>query len=179
MHPGSPTEPRNDTYHVITVCLGNICRSPMAESVLRAEIDRAGLAELVDVDSAGTGDWHVGGDADHRAQATLRDNGYSLDHQAKQFNPAWFEERDLILVMDANNLSTLRGWAKRVGVDDAHVRLLRSFDPAADHHEVPDPYYGGMRGFQDTLEMIEAAARGVVAHIELELQARRTSQPPN
>jgi protein-tyrosine phosphatase len=150
--------------------MGNICRSPIAEAVLRAEFARAGLGDRVDVDSAGTGGWHVGEDADPRAQAVLRRRGYPLNHAARQFDPAWFASRDLILALDESNLRALR----RLAPDrDAarRLNLLRSYDPKADDGDldVPDPYYGGHDGFERVLTLIEAAAAGVIAHVAEEL----------
>ncbi|MFC0862670.1 low molecular weight protein-tyrosine-phosphatase [Sphaerimonospora cavernae] len=147
---------------VCLVCLGNICRSPMAEVVLRRTFAAHGLDVVVD--SAGTGGWHAGNPMDERALATLAEHGYDgSSHRARQFDPAWFAERDLILVMDRENLRGIRRLAPR----DADVRMLRSFDPTApDGAEVPDPYYGGHEGFVDVLRMIEAAAEGLAKHLE-------------
>ena len=94
---------------VCFVCSGNICRSPTAEVVLRAEIDRAGLSGKVEVDSAGTGDWHLGGPMDPRARAELSRRGYDgSGHRARQFKPSWLERYDLVAAMDAGNLARLR-----------------------------------------------------------------------
>ena len=153
---------------VVAVCLGNICRSPIAEAVLRARFAEAGLDD-VEVVSAGTGGWHVGEDADPRTRAVLARRGYPLAHRAQRFDPAWFDRADLVLAMDDANLEALR----RVAPDDAarsRVRLLRSFDPAlaglaeSDPRTwVDDPYYGGPEGFDDAVDAVEAAADGVVA----------------
>jgi protein-tyrosine phosphatase len=155
-------------YRVTAVCLGNICRSPMAEAVLRARVVESGLTHVT-VDSAGTGGWHVGDDADPRALATLRTRGYDLDHAARQITPEWFAERDLIVVMDSANyrdVLDLRATAQA----QTPVRMLRSFDPALANltqpHpdlDVPDPYYAG--GFVEVLDMIEAAAAGLVTRL--------------
>lgn len=149
-------------HRLLFVCLGNICRSPMAEVVLRHVFAERGLD--VEVDSAGTGGWHVGEPMDPRALATLAEHGYDgSGHRARQFDPAWFAERDLVLAMDRHNLQTLL----RMAPPGADVRLLRSFDPAApEGAEVPDPYYGGREGFVEVLRMIEAAAEGVAKHFE-------------
>src|SRR5690606_16959328 len=150
-------------YRICVVCLGNICRSPMAEVVLRAVLERRGLADAVVVDSAGTGGWHVGEPMDERAAATLAAAGYDGSrHRARRFEPSWFAERDLVLAMDRENLRTLRRLAPPEGAD---VRLFRSFDPdAPEDAEVPDPYYGGREGFVRVLEMVEAAAEGIADH---------------
>lgn len=159
-------------FRIMTVCLGNICRSPIAESVLRAKVAESGLAEQVSVESSGTAGWHSGSDADPRARATLEQHGYPLRHSARQFRRSWFEAMDLILAMDRSNYDDLTEMAARAGVRASHVRLLRSFDPAAPEDEVPDPYYGGPEGFVAVLRMVEAASDGVVAHVREQLRTR-------
>nr|WP_275413273.1 low molecular weight protein-tyrosine-phosphatase [Planotetraspora thailandica] len=148
--------------HVCLVCMGNICRSPMAEVVLRSVLAARGLDVVVD--SAGTGGWHAGDPMDERALATLAAHGYDGSaHRARQFDPSWFAERDLILVMDEDNLRALR----RIAPPGADIRLLRSFDPAApEGAEVPDPYYDGRQEFEEVLAMVEAAAEGLAKHLE-------------
>lgn len=149
-------------FRVCVVCLGNICRSPMAEVVLRAVLDRNGLSDVVAVDSAGTGGWHVGSPMDERAAAALARAGYDgSGHRARRFEARWFAERDLVLAMDRENLRALR----RMAPQGADLRLFRSFDPdAPEGAEVPDPYYGGPEGFARVLEMVEAAAEGVAEY---------------
>ncbi|MFF0339390.1 low molecular weight protein-tyrosine-phosphatase [Kribbella sp. NPDC004875] len=125
------------------VCTGNICRSPMGEVVLRAKLAQAGIDD-VEVTSSGTGGWHVGDRMDPRAAAALRRRGYDgSSHRARQFDPAWFTERDLVLAMDSGHLAALsrRGEAQLFAADD-----------------VPDPYYGEDDGFDEVLAQIEKAA---------------------
>ena len=159
-------------YRIMTVCLGNICRSPMAEAVLRSKIAESGLREQVSVESSGTAGWHRGDDADPRALATLERHGYPLRHSARQFRRTWFDAMDLVLAMDRSNYDDLLHLATSAGVTGSQVRLLRSFDPDATGDEVPDPYYGGTDGFVEVLHMVEAAADGVVAHVHEELRTR-------
>lgn len=145
------------TYAVALVCLGNICRSPMAHVVLADRVDAAGLD--VRVVSAGTGDWHVGQPMDRRAAATLTVHGYDATrHRAQQFDPRWHEEVDLVLAMDEANLRELGGRSER-------VRLFRDFDPAGPG-EVPDPYYGGDEGFEEVLTMVERTAAAIVEELQ-------------
>lgn len=152
---------------VCFVCTGNICRSPMAESVFRARIEEAGLGALVVADSAGTGSWHEGDGADHRTVAVLRAGGYGYEHIARQFQPEWFAGLDLVIALDSGHLRDLRRLAPTPQAA-AKVRLLRSYDPAADAGadgrglDVPDPYYGDLSGFEECLEMCEAAADGLL-----------------
>ena len=160
------------TYHVCFVCTGNICRSPMAEYVFRARIEEAGLDDRVEVDSAGTGGWHEGDGADPRTVAVLEENGYDSDHIARQFQPSWFSRLDLVIALDSGHLKALRRLAP-TPEDAAKVRLLRSYDPAAGSGlDVPDPYYGGMDGFEECLEMVEEASLGLLAAVREEVEGR-------
>ncbi len=163
--------PADRPYRICCVCLGNICRSPTAEAVLRGRLLAAGLGpDVVVVDSAGTGGWHVGADADTRSRSEFEARGYRLEHSARRFDPDWFDEVDLVLAMDSENLRELRRLAPDEQARDA-VRLLRSFDPAASRDlDVPDPYYGGPQGFAHVLDLIEAAVDGVVEHVRDELR---------
>jgi protein-tyrosine phosphatase len=165
------------------VCSGNICRSPIAEIVLAAQVAELGLADRIEVDSAGTGDWHIGERADRRAVATLAARGYDATmHRARQFDPRWFADRDLVVALDRGHLRTLRSWAP-TDADRAKVHLLRSFDPdvtaadAGDGHggdlDVPDPYYDGPEAFAEVLAMVEAACAGLLAHVRARLDEER------
>ena len=158
-------------YRVVFVCLGNICRSPMAELVARARLTDAGLADRVEVSSAGTGGWHVGQGADRRTATVLAGRGYDAGrHRARQFDPAWFDDHDLVVALDRHNLADLRRLAPPDRRDD--VVLLRSFDPSAGADlDVPDPYYGGPDGFDDALDMVERACAGLLEHLRSELRA--------
>jgi protein-tyrosine phosphatase len=150
--------------------MGNICRSPTAEVVMRARLRDAGLADQVAVDSAGTAGWHAGGPADERAQETLQAHGYDgAGHVARQFVATWFADRDLIVAMDNKNLQALR-WIAPPD-DAAKLVRLRSFDPASrgGDLDVPDPYYGGADGFVNVLRMVEAACDGLLEHVRAEL----------
>ncbi|MEU4267821.1 low molecular weight protein-tyrosine-phosphatase [Streptomyces sp. NPDC026092] len=159
------------TYRVCFVCTGNICRSPMAESVFRARVEEAGLADTVEVDSAGTGGWHEGHAADPRTVAVLEDHGYASGHTARQFRASWFPALDLVIALDDGHVRELRRLAP-TPEDAAKVRLLRSYDPAADDLDVPDPYYGGTDGFQECLEMVEAASEGLLAAVRKSAEER-------
>jgi protein-tyrosine phosphatase len=146
------------------VCLGNICRSPTAEGVMGRLVRDAGLHDRISVDSAGTGGWHVGEAPDRRSHETAQRRGIELAHRAWQFSAADFARFDLVLAMDRNNLRALHAMAPDDDVR-ARTRLLRSFDPSASPDaEVPDPYYGGQRGFDDVLDICERACRGLLEH---------------
>ena len=155
-------------YRITVVCLGNICRSPIGEAVLRARVADAGFDDRVQVDSAGTGDWHLGHPADPRALTTLDAHGYPHDHVARQIAPHWMDGIDLLLAMDEANYADLARMLPASG-DGPELRMMRSFDPALAHlpepHpelSVPDPYYGGPEGFDEVLRMIAKAADGIV-----------------
>jgi protein-tyrosine phosphatase len=165
-------------YRVCFVCTGNICRSPMAESVFRAYAGEAGLDGLVEVDSAGTGPWHAGDGADRRAISVLTAHGYEQNHIARQFQAEWFSALDLVIALDNGHLRELRALAP-TPEDAAKVRLLRGYDPDAtpDALDVPDPYFGGPDDFEACLEMIEAASEGLLGAVSEALATRDTPAP--
>jgi protein-tyrosine phosphatase len=148
---------------LLFVCMGNICRSPTAEGVMRGLLREQGLEDAVEVDSAGTGSWHLGDPPDARATATAQARGITLAGAARQVAPADFEDYDLILAADRLNLRDLA--AVTPAGAHAEVQLLRAFDPAsagAPDLDVPDPYYGGDDGFEHVLDLVEAACRGLL-----------------
>jgi protein-tyrosine phosphatase len=155
---------------LLFVCMGNICRSPTAEAVMRDLLEREGLDGAVEIDSAGTGAWHVGEPPDRRATAAARARGIVMEGAARQVTEGDFEAYDLLLAADHQNAAALRAAAP----DDeaaARVRLLREFDPAsvaAGDLEVPDPYYGGADGFDHVLDLVQAACRGLLDRLRAE-----------
>lgn len=175
--PGVPPEPRNPhgSYRILAVCLGNICRSPTAEVVLRAELTVAGLTSAVDIESAGTGDWHLGMAMDQGARAELAERGYDGSrHRARQLDGAWLDRFDLILAMDRYNLADVRAMATDEETAGYRIRLLRTFDPdtAADvsradpyQGEVPDPYHGTLEDYALSFDLIRAACIGLAAQL--------------
>jgi protein-tyrosine phosphatase len=169
----SPPPPRDPSqpYRICVVCLGNICRSPMAERVLAAQLDVAGLAGRVVVDSAGTGDWHVGEAMDARARAELSRRGHDAGgHEARQLQPDWLDDYDLLLAMDRSNLAGVTDLAAGKPGLAGRIMLLRAFDPAAAAGaEVPDPYYGGADDYADVFELVDAAAKGLVSRLSMVL----------
>jgi protein-tyrosine phosphatase len=164
-----PREP--GLYRLALVCLGNICRSPMAHVVLEARLVEAGLDDRVHVRSAGTGGWHVDEPMDRRAAATLR--GAGLDpsrHRGRQLGADWFASSDLVLAMDTSNLQDLQDLAGP-DADPSRLRRYRDLDPTAtdDDRDVPDPYYGADDGFATVLAMVERTSDALVAAVEREL----------
>jgi protein-tyrosine phosphatase len=135
---------------ILFVCMGNICRSPTAEGVMRHLLAERGLAGEIDAESAGTGGWHAGNPPDARATATARARGITLDGAARQVTRSDFEDFDLLVAMDRDNLADLRAIAPP-GTEHK-LRML-----IADGRDVPDPYYGGPRGFEQVLDLVQTA----------------------
>ncbi|MGA0254121.1 MAG: low molecular weight protein-tyrosine-phosphatase [Rhodothermales bacterium] len=156
---------------VLFVCLGNICRSPLAEGVFRDKVRAAGLDGIIDIDSAGTGAWHVGNPPDRRMMATAKRQGVDISAQrARQFVDTDLADFDHILAMDKSNLHDIL--FLDAGDDFGHrVTLFRQWDPEPGDYEVPDPYYGGDAGFEHVYEIVdrtaEALLKGLAAHYEL------------
>lgn len=156
------------TYRVCFVCSGNICRSPMAEAVLRHKLAATDLADVVEVASAGIGAWHVGENADHRARHVLKAAGYPLQHCARQFTRDWFVRFDLVIALDRTHERDLRALAPSPR-EAAKVQLLQSFadrDQAPCDLDVADPYYGSLAGFTECLQVIERATTGLIEAIQ-------------
>lgn len=158
----SPDQP----LRVLALCLGNICRSPLAEALLRRELEAAGVRATVD--SAGTGDWHVGRPADPRSIAVARAHGLNLEGRARQLTTQDFEDFDVIVAMDAQNLSDARQLAPAGA--RAKLHLMREWDAQAPGADVPDPYYGGsdsdgVGGFENVYTMLERSAQAFAAQV--------------
>lgn len=154
------------------VCMGNICRSPMAEGIFRREIAKAGLQDQVSIDSAGTHSYHIGEPPDSRAQSAISRRGVDISGlRGRQVADADFDAFDFILAMDEGNLGIL----KHNAPSHAHgkIRLLLSYSSKYPNQEVPDPYYGGASGFENNLDMIEDAVQGVIEEIQARLAATR------
>jgi protein-tyrosine phosphatase len=155
---------------LLFVCMGNICRSPTAEAVMRAVVAREGLEGEVEIDSAGTGAWHVGNPPDRRSAAAAAARGITLEGAARQVTAEDFESYDLLLAADSENVEALRAVAPSQEAAEKVV-LLRSYDPAAvaaGDLDVPDPYYGGERGFEHVLDLVAAACEGLLEDLRAE-----------
>ena len=151
----------NDPYRVCFVCLGNICRSPTAEGIMAALVAEAGWSERIEVHSAATSEWHTGKLPDERARAEARRRGLELTSRASTFRPGDAGFYDLVLAMDATNLSDLL--ARSEPRHHERIRLVREFDPAGGPFDVPDPWAGGEAGFREVYDMLDAACRGLLA----------------
>ena len=153
-------------FRICFVCTGNICRSPMAEAIFRRLIAEKRLGRRLAVSSAATGDWHVGERADARTIEALGKLGYdATGHRARQFDPAWFEDLDLVIAFDRGQERILREWAH--AEHQGKVQLLTGFDPeAAGVVDVPDPYYSDAALFDSVLSTIERASVALFRQLE-------------
>jgi protein-tyrosine phosphatase len=150
---------------VLFVCLGNICRSPTAEGVLRHIAAREFPALKLEIDSAGTADYHVGKPPDRRTIAAARRRGYDLSGlRARQVQPEDFQRFDFVLAMDRANLAELE--SRRIVGATAELMLFMGFAPGAEYDEVPDPYYGGVEDFERVLDLCEVASRGLLMRLK-------------
>ncbi|GLS05221.1 phosphotyrosine protein phosphatase [Chitiniphilus shinanonensis] len=157
-----------DKFSVLFVCTGNICRSPTADGVMRHLVREAGLADRVEVDSAGTHDYHVGEAPDRRAQAHASKRGYDLRSlRAREVTSADFARFDLILAMDEGHLALLRRRCPEPYQN--RLKLFLDFATHFNEREVPDPYYGGPQGFEHVLDLVEDGCEGLLTHIRTEL----------
>lgn len=151
-------------HRLLFICLGNICRSPMAEGMFRHVANEEGVGHLLKIDSAGMGDWHKGEAPDARAQSAALERGVDISGQAsRKVELEDFDDFDLVLAMDASNISDLLEIAPH---DARHkIRRFLEYAPHMGVEDVPDPYYGGPEGFGHALDLIEAAARGLLADV--------------
>lgn len=155
-------------HSVLFVCLGNICRSPLAEGVLVHLLEEQGLEDRVHVDSAGTGAWHAGEGPDPRSVDVARRNGVKLRGQARQVRPGDFSRFTHVVAMDLENLRNLEALRKAAG-GGARLSLLREWDPeGGSGAEVPDPYYGGPGGFDQVFAMVERSCRALLEELKEE-----------
>ena len=177
MPPSGAEKPATDgarPFRILMVCLGNICRSPTAQCVMEQQVAEAGLRGQIQVDSAGTGDYHIGHAPDHRSQEHALKRGYDISGQrARQLADADFEEFDLILVMDEANERDVLARCPRQHRDK--VRRLAVFGSQPQVLEVPDPYFGGADGFEHVLDLVEDACAGVLARLQ---QGADSKMPP-
>ena len=156
-----------EPIRVLFVCLGNICRSPLAEAVFRHLVEARGWADRFDIDSAGTSGWHRGAPPDARSAETARRRGIEVAGASRKVVAADLRRFHYVIAMDEENLDALRELQASAG-GTAQVRRLREFEPRAASLDVPDPYYGGPRGFEDVHDIVERGCEGLLAHIAAE-----------
>lgn len=152
-------------HRILFVCLGNICRSPTGEALLRGLVAERGLEEVVEVDSAGTGAWHVGESPDERMREAASRRGYRLTGTARQVTASELEDWDMVVAMDRQNLADLR---QLVGGGGAPLRLFSEFLPEGSPVDVPDPYYGGPDGFDRVLDLVEEGCANLLDELVAE-----------
>jgi low molecular weight protein-tyrosine phosphatase len=158
-------EPGPARTRVLFVCLGNICRSPIAEGVFLHLVTTAGLADRFEIDSAGTGDWHVGERPDARAAMVAHEHGIDLPSSARQVTEDDLRRFDYVIAMDRDNLRALRRMAAAAS-GNAEIGLLRDFDPERDGDDVPDPYYGGAAGFENVFQIVRRSCEALLARLK-------------
>ena len=155
--------PDRSKTSVLFVCLGNICRSPLAEGVFRNLVQEPGLEGDFEIDSAGTGAWHVGEPPDRRSASVAAAHGIELDGTARQLEAEDLRDFDYVIAMDRDNLRAIERTRDRAS-GDAAVHLLREFDPRGGE-EVPDPYYGGPGGFENVFQMVRRSCQALLDHL--------------
>ncbi len=156
--------PDSGRTSVLFVCLGNICRSPLAEGVFHQLVNEAGLSDRFEIDSAGTGAWHVGERADARAAMVASQHGVQLESRARQVTSDDLLHFDYVIAMDRENLRNLERMAGETG-SDAVIRLLRDYGSGETGDEVPDPYYGGSSGFETVYEIVHRSCQGLLQRL--------------
>lgn len=152
-------------YKLVFVCLGNICRSPTAEGIFLHKVKEEGLENYFYIDSAGTAAYHVGESANSKSQATANKHGIHLPSKARKFEYADLEEFDLILAMDSENFSNIKSLDRQSRFEDK-IKIMRDFDPEPGNGEVPDPYYGGMQGFENVFRVLERSNEALLQELK-------------
>ncbi|MDZ7716210.1 MAG: low molecular weight protein-tyrosine-phosphatase [Balneolaceae bacterium] len=156
---------KENPYKICFVCLGNICRSPTAEGVFSHLVDERGLRPYFEIDSSGTSAYHIGESANSKSQQIAQQHGVTLDSKARQFKTSDFSYFDLIVAMDEENLRNI----KQLDVQDEYsykIEKLRTFDPQPGDGNVPDPYYGGMQGFENVFQIVKRSCKNILDQLK-------------
>lgn len=160
---------KENPFKIVFVCLGNICRSPTAEGVFQHLVNERGLQPYFYVDSAGTSAYHIGEPANSKSQKTANKHGIELRSRARRFEPDDLQEFDLIVAMDRENLENIKVLDSANKYSDKII-LLRDYDPEPGDGEVPDPYYGGIDGFQNVFNIVKRSCEALLDELEDEIQ---------
>lgn len=160
---------KDDPFKIVFVCLGNICRSPTAEGVFQHLVKERNLGVYFEIDSAGTSAYHVGESPNSKSQQVANKHGVQLHSRSRKFEYSDLEYYDLILAMDHDNLSNVQNLDKRNRFDDK-IALMRSFDPQPGDGAVPDPYYGGMRGFENVFQVVKRSCESLLDELEQQIE---------
>lgn len=160
---------KENPFKIVFVCLGNICRSPTAEGVFQHLVNERGLQPYFYVDSSGTSAYHIGETANSKSQKMANEHGIELRSRARRFGPDDLEEFDLIVAMDRENLADIKSLDSGNKYDDKTI-LLREYDPSPDDREVPDPYYGGIDGFQNVFNIVKRSCEALLDELEEKVQ---------
>jgi protein-tyrosine phosphatase len=161
---------KENPYKLIFVCLGNICRSPTGEGVFQHLVNERGLQSYFQIDSAGTAAYHIGEPANSKSQWTANQHGVKLHSRGRQFQQSDLDEYDLILAMDHENLKNIKRHDKQ-GDFDHKIKLMRDFDPTPEDGSVPDPYYGGMQGFENVFQIVKRSCETLLDELETDVKS--------
>ncbi|MAO65745.1 MAG: protein tyrosine phosphatase [Balneola sp.] len=156
---------QDNPYKLVFVCLGNICRSPTAEGIFIHKVQEAGLQNYFYIDSAGTAAYHVGESANSKSQATANQHGIHLPSKARQLDYADLEEFDLILPMDSENFKNIKQ-LDRKNRFESKIKMMREFDPEPGDGQVPDPYYGGLQGFENVFTVLNRSCETLLEELK-------------
>lgn len=156
---------KENPFKICFVCLGNICRSPTAEGIFRHLVRERDLEHYFDIDSAGTSAYHIGETPNSKSRQVARQHGVKLNSRARQFEFTDLEHYDLVLAMDRQNLRNVQNLDRKNRFED-RIKLMRSFDPQPDDGEVPDPYYGGMQGFENVFQVLKRSCETLLDELE-------------
>ncbi|SMO31935.1 low molecular weight protein-tyrosine-phosphatase [Fodinibius sediminis] len=160
---------KENHYKVCFVCLGNICRSPTAEGIFQHQVEKRGLSPFFEIDSSGTSAFHEGESANSKSQRTARKHGITLHSKARRFKPFDLDYFDLILAMDNENLSNLKQMASEKHLEK--IARMRDFDPQPGDGQVPDPYYGGIDGFENVFQIVKRSCTQLLDKLEPHIQS--------
>lgn len=150
---------------ILFICLGNICRSPLAEAIFNHKVKEKGLAGKIKCDSCGTSDFHIGEFPDERSLQCAKNRGIAINHRGRQINKLDLKEFDYLIVMDQANLKTVQNLLETYNISHGHLYLMREFQTGAEHLDVPDPYYGEEDGFEKVYEILEESLDNFLNHL--------------